>query len=441
MLRLLADPRLRRAALDPGLLGRAVGHALTAPWRRAEEARWRRERPGHLGNEYLPTTTDPAPWPVGGPRVVFLGLGLGEFMMARRVGEALRATRPDAEVAYALRDGATVDDLRRRHPGARFLWWPPDGYPAALHWLGEIRPDVLVLTEGYREPFFAAAAARFGARVALQNGRVQYRKSFDRFPQRGFYRWLFGAFDALATRTEEFADNARRVARPGAVVRATGDLKADHQPPPLAPERLASLERWLQGESPLVGAGSTDGLDEERMVLDALTRARESVPCRLLVAPRQMRGAAPLAEEARRRGLSVSLRSEEGGSADVMLLDTQGELAHAYGACRAAYVGGSYAAKGGGHNPLEPLALGVPVAYGTTRGTFEAIQSMLEARGVAARVGGAEELAAFFARFLTDDAARERIGIEGRAIVEEGRGAIAATVAMLLPLLPSSHSG
>jgi 3-deoxy-D-manno-octulosonic-acid transferase len=118
-----------------------------------------------------------------------------------------------------------------------------------------------------------------------------------------------------------------------------------------------------------------------------------------------------------------------------MLLDTLGELTTAYGACAAAYVGGSYTEGKGGHNVMEPLLSRVPVAYGRVRGHFEALQRLCEQHGVSARIADADELAAFFTLHLTDADERERVGAEGRRVIEASRGAVARTVDMLLPLL------
>ena len=49
--------------------------------------------------------------------------------------------------------------------------------------------------------------------------------------------------------------------------------------------------------------------------------------------------------------------------AQVLLLDTMGELTAFYAASDAAFVGGSLVPMGG-HNLLEPAALGVPVITG-----------------------------------------------------------------------------
>ena len=371
-----------------------------------------------------------------GPHVVFTGLGLGEFAMIQRVVEALRHRRPDVKVSVALRHRRAIEHVRERYPALNVSWWPHDGLFPILRWLRSQRPDVVTLIEGYRQPFLVVGAARSGAKVALLNGRLRDRRSFHRPLSRPSHRWLFRAYRAMAMRESESIEILRPLVSPGCDLFASGDLKTDYTVPSLTEPHREALFRWLASEVPIVGAGSTDNVAEERMVLDAFLRTRKKVSCRLLLAPRHASEIADLVEALGEKGLTFSRRQGEAREgADVLLLDSQGELANAYEACVAAYVGGSYAEGGNGHNPIEPLALGVPVAYGVRRGHFEAIQRLVEEAGVAIRVEDADALSEFWLLYLRDAEERARIGNLGKRLVERSRGAVERTVEMLVRLL------
>lgn len=434
------DLKVARVLRDPGLLLWSLGHTVAWPYRKAKDRReWvkRHRRPAPLGWPAVPIDAKATSAVLSrpGPHLVFVGNGMGEFNMIRRVVETLCEIRPGVKISFALRNNDSIDFVRDRYPGQNVSYWARDGLWNSLRWLASQRPDVVVLTEAYRQPAMVRASSAYGARVMLMNGRCRYRKSFRSPLRRPYYRWLFGGFDAMGMQSEEFRKNASLVAPPLCDLQTTGDLKTDVRTPALPPDQKSSMERWLDSDLPIVGAGSTENLIEERMVLAAFLRARMAHPCRLLLAPRLSRIEPALLDAIQEAGLTVSRRSKDAGSADVLLLDTMFELSTAYQACAAAYVGGGYTELGGGHNVMEPFLWKVPVAYGPRRGNFEAVQLLVEEHGVGSRISNDAELAAFWVRFLGDPVERARVGEVGYDLLEKSRGAAARTAAMIVELL------
>jgi 3-deoxy-D-manno-octulosonic-acid transferase len=122
------------------------------------------------------------------------------------------------------------------------------------------------------------------------------------------------------------------------------------------------------------------------------------------------------------------------GPADVLLLDSLGELAGLYAVARGAFVGGTLVPTGG-HNPLEPAAAGVPVACGPSMENFREIAAAFDTEGAWRRVSDASELATVFRDWIgrPDGAGRE--GDQARAVLEARRGALPKTLDLLAPLL------
>ena len=123
----------------------------------------------------------------------------------------------------------------------------------------------------------------------------------------------------------------------------------------------------------------------------------------------------------------------DGGTA-VVLVDTVGELAALYAAADAAFVGGSLVPIGG-HNLLEPAALGLPLLTGPSQFNAKDIARLLIQQGAALQVADARELAAAVIRLLADPAERRRMGTIGRHIVESNRGSVARLLEFIEPLL------
>jgi 3-deoxy-D-manno-octulosonic-acid transferase len=120
-----------------------------------------------------------------------------------------------------------------------------------------------------------------------------------------------------------------------------------------------------------------------------------------------------------------------GGMGESVLLgDTVGELVLLYACADVAFVGGSLVPVGG-HNLLEPAALGLPVLTGPSYVNSKEIGQLLLARGAALQVGSAAELAAVLKGLLADPAERRRIGAGGQEIVAANRGSVERLLALI----------
>ena len=218
----------------------------------------------------------------------------------------------------------------------------------------------------------------------------------------------------VAARDEASLQVFRRLGAPRAAL--GGNLKADLPPPRPLHEGWAPLrEAWR--DDPVLVAGNTVETEEE-LVLEAWARARETRPgLRLVLAPRQPRRFQAVAGllEARSLGFlraSATWPSGPGpwAGTPILLLDTLGELAAAYGEGTVALVGGGWAWPGG-HNPLEPVVWGLPTLLGPGYANFrDLVEPLLEAGSV--RVVPVGQVAEAVAGALDQGALRP--GAQGR---------------------------
>ena len=120
----------------------------------------------------------------------------------------------------------------------------------------------------------------------------------------------------------------------------------------------------------------------------------------------------------------------------MLLLDTIGELEDFYAAADVAFVGGSLVPIGG-HNLLEPAALGVATLTGPYQHNAPDIARLLGDAGGLQFVGNAAELGAALMRLLSDEAARARMATAAQAAVAANRGALAKILGLVSDLLAS----
>jgi 3-deoxy-D-manno-octulosonic-acid transferase len=193
---------------------------------------------------------------------------------------------------------------------------------------------------------------------------------------------------------------------------------------------------------PVLVAGSTMK-GEEAAVLRAFRRVRSASPAALLIlAPRHTERFGDVEQLCRQEGFRTARRTElpidAEPRADVIVLDTIGELATLYQVATLVFVGGSLVATGG-HNVLEPAVFGKPIVFGPHMENFAEIAHAFLANAAAIQVRSEHELNETLVSLMTDPVRRARLGAAARALVEANRGATDKSMAVLTALLPASR--
>ena len=363
---------------------------------------------------------------------------VGEVTASAQLVTLLRARGHAVQLSTTSTTGRAL--CAQLHPGVAHRLAPVDHPWCVDAVLARARPRALVLVETELWPIWIAACERRGVPVVVVSGRISDR-SLPRYRWLG--RWVGGALarlTAIGARTEQ--DRERFVALGAAPerVRVTGDLKLD---PPEAPRALAAdLAAWL-GDAPLVVAGSTHPGEEEALL--AAQRAWEAAGRRaaLVLAPRYPQRAGEVMALARRTGRRVALRSERGGAlaaGDVGVLDTIGELTGLYARAAIAYVGGTLVPIGG-HNLLEPAAVGTPVVYGSHLANVRHAAELLESVRAGERADDATGLASAIGDALAAPAAARERGAAGRAALAAHRGSSERSAALIEEALAAHGPG
>ncbi len=375
------------------------------------------------------------------PCIWLHAVSLGEMSAAAALVHALRAAHPDLPLVLttATPTGrARAMGLFGDAADVRFL--PYDTPGAVARFLRRIRPRSAIILETELWPNLFHACERRGVPLVLASARLS-AKSVARYRRFGtLMRGIFCANVTIAAQTPVDAERFVAIGAAEAQVHVVGNIKFDVDVGAGVIERGRALRARWGSARPTWAAGSTHA-GEEEAVLDAhaalLARRPDAL---LLLAPRHPARFDAVAQLLRRRGFSFTRRSvaqESGGAgppSQVVLVDTVGELAALYAAADAAFVGGSLVPIGG-HNLLEPAALGLPVLTGPSQANGRDIARLLFAQGAAVQVADAHELAEAVVRLFGDPEERGRIGAAGRQLVAANRGSVARLIALIEPSL------
>ena len=375
----------------------------------------------------------------GAPCLWLHAVSLGEVNAAAPLLNALRARHPEAPLV--LTTATPTGRARARALFGAFAevrYLPYDTPGAVGRFLERVRPRLGLILETELWPNLLTACRRHGIPVVLVSARITPR-SFARYRRVAarLFQEALGELALVAAQSEADADRFLALGAPRALTHVIGNLKLELEPGAALDAQGAAFRERLFGGRPTWVAGSTHE-GEEQQVLEAHAAVRARLPAALLVlVPRHPQRFERVAELMVRRGVNFDRRSAVEAvraPAEVLLVDTMGELTAFYAAADVAFVGGSLVPVGG-HNLLEPAALGLPVLTGPHTSNSEEIARGLMARGAARLVSSPATLAAEVLALLEDPARRGRLGALGRAFVEERRGSLDRLLALLEPLL------
>jgi 3-deoxy-D-manno-octulosonic-acid transferase len=368
-------------------------------------------------------------------------VSVGEVVAVSRLVEELDARLGRGSVAISTTTLTGQQLARERFGAARCFYFPIDLPWVVRSVFHALRPRVLVLAESELWPNVLAECAAQRVPAVVVNARVSDR-SLPRYMR---LRRLWRPFlQELTLVLAQSAEDARRfvaIGVPEERVRVGGNLKFDARAP-----RAATIVEQLRAQLPqgakVLVAGSTLE-DEERVLLGAWPAVCARMPNAVMVlAPRHPERFARVVTLAREKQAKLVQRSawDRGpvSLGSVFLLDSIGELGSVYGLATVAFVGGSLVPEGG-HNPLEPARMGVPVLMGPHYENFrEAVELLRGANAL--RLTERAEVGEAIVALFQDAQAAAAMGAQGKKVFEEQAGATGRAVDAVVRLLAEGNA-
>jgi len=369
-------------------------------------------------------------------------VSVGEVQAAAALVVALRQRYPQAPVLVTTFTPTGAARARVSFRDVAEVRYLPFDLPGSVRrFLDRARPRLAVIMETELWPNLYRECRRRRIPLVIASARLS-RRSIDRYRRLGaLFRETVAGGVVVAAQGEGDAERFRALGAPVERTYVMGNLKFDLTLPPDILERGRKLREHYAPGRPVWVAGSTHGGVEEESVIEAHRRISAVHPGALLVlAPRHANRFGEVAGWLERQGIAAMRRSASlpppaaPGPCSVLLLDTLGELLDFYAAADIAFVGGSLAPIGG-HNLLEPAALGLPVLTGPNNSNGEDVARLLLDCGAVEIVHNGGELAAKVTALLSDAALRADMGRRGRAAVERNRGALEKLLRLISSLL------
>ncbi|MCF6281756.1 MAG: lipid IV(A) 3-deoxy-D-manno-octulosonic acid transferase [Candidatus Polarisedimenticolaceae bacterium] len=314
--------------------------------------------------------------------------------------------------------------------------------PFDLPWLvgpfiNQLQPSILIIIETEIWPNLLVSCAQQNIPTLLANARLSVRSANG---YRRFSGLTAETLNNLTMIAAQGAGTARRFTDLGASparIEETGSIKFDIQLPATLHEQAEALRRsWGTDRHVWVAASTHEG--EEQQILTAHKQIKEKIPDALLILvprhPGRFDSVAKLVTDAGFKLIRRTQATHCNDETDVFLGDTMGELPMFLASADLAFIGGSLIPRGG-HNILEPAALGLPILFGPHMFNFAEISQLFLDHEAAYEVNSAEQLAHIVTEWLQKAELRSQIGENGLALIKQNRGALLKLLTIIDRLL------
>jgi 3-deoxy-D-manno-octulosonic-acid transferase len=375
--------------------------------------------------------------PFAGESLWVHAVSVGEVQAAAALVGALRERHPELPIVLTTVTPTGAERARARFRDGVHVRYVPYDLPGSVRrFFDRIRPRAAIILETELWPNLYHECGRRGVPLVLASARISPR-SVSRYRRlAGLFRETLSHGIVIAAQSEGDAERFRSIGANPQRTHVTGNIKFDFPLPADLPDKGAALRARHAAGRPTWVAGSTHAGEEETVI--AVQAALSGSPRPLLVlVPRHPGRFDEVAALLERRGLCY-VRHSSGAACtaqtEVLLVDTLGELMQFYASADLAFVGGSLVPVGG-HNLLEPAALGLATLTGPHNFNAQEIADMLIEAGAVQVVSDETALREGVEALLRDPTERARRGQIGREAVERNRGALARLLTLIDPVL------
>jgi 3-deoxy-D-manno-octulosonic-acid transferase len=370
------------------------------------------------------------------PTIWIHALSVGETTSAEPLIRGLRNHYDNCRIIFSVttKSGKAVADSILTRQVDLVLDGPLDLLPVVRYFHALIQPSIFILVETDFWPNNLLLLQKKEIPSILVNGRVSAKSISGYRRMAFFFRPMFQSFSALCMQTCEDKEKMQSLGIEQNRALTLGNLKFD-TPEIRGDKGVMELQATLPENKIIFICGSTHPGEEELLIESYLELRQEFPDFFLIIAPRNLKRVREIMDIAKSHSLAVCLRTDnKRQNSDIYILDTIGELASCYSLAEIAFVGGSLVSKGG-HNPIEPAAMGKPVLFGPHMEDFSEIAQSLTQCGGACLVKNRKEISATLRSFLQSANLRRQHGLAAKNFVLNHRGVIDKHLKLIQQLL------
>lgn len=290
------------------------------------------------------------------------------------------------------------------------------------------KPHAILVFETELWPTMISMASKKSIPLYLINGRLS-KKSYQRY---ALWSWFFSEFlqriTFLFVQTSAHKDRFLKLGIKEDRIKIAGSVKFDFARKDIQPKNINKF----------ILAASTHSGEEEKLlkVYDNFSAKKNF---KLFICPRHEERAEGIAQQAISMGFKAILFSElRDQPYEVCIINNTGFLFEFYASASMAFVGGSLVPRGG-HNLIEPAALGAPIIVGPHTFNFEDIVEEFINNQACIRVSNQAQLLDAFELFAGDREEAGKYVLRAKEVVEKNKGSTEVQASYIISQLGEKH--
>ncbi len=363
-------------------------------------------------------------------------VSVGESIAAAPLIKALKKQNPEQTILVTTTTSTGAEQVEKLGSLVEHRYMPIDFSFAVKGFLKATNPKQMLIIETELWPNTLNTVHKAGIPITVVNARLSEKSCNNYAKVQALFNLLHPCLTQVLCQAESDADRFERLGVERNKLSVTGSIKFDIQISDDVKAKGKALRSALGEHRPVWIAASTHKGEDEQ-VLDAHKQVLKSNPKALLIlVPRHPERFDSVFELCQGQGFETIRRtsqSEVADSTQVYLGDTMGEMLILIGAADVCFMGGSLIGdKVGGHNVLEPAALGVPVITGPSYYNFaEIVDKLREVKGIVVNANSNEIANSLVQWFLTSCADRDNAINSAFSVLSVSSGSIRKTIERL----------
>lgn len=343
-------------------------------------------------------------------------VSVGESIAATPLIKALKEQNPEQSILVTTTTSTGAEQIAKLGDLVEHRYMPIDFGFAIKGFLKAVQPKQMLIIETELWPNTLHNVHKAGIPITVVNARLSEKSCQNYAKIQRLFNQLHPCLTQVLCQTDSDAERFERLGVEKKKLSVTGSIKFDIQISEQVKQQGQQLRAQLGNDRPIWIAASTHKGEDEQ-VLDAHRQVLKSHPNALLVlVPRHPERFDDVFTLCQQQGFNTVRRTSTHAvetNTQVYLGDTMGEMLTLMGAADICFMGGSLIGdKVGGHNVLEPAALGVPIINGPSFFNFKEIVHEMKQNNLIKIVKNEDELARAIVALIKDVAAHERITSE-----------------------------
>ncbi|EGR0753035.1 3-deoxy-D-manno-octulosonic acid transferase [Vibrio vulnificus] len=364
-------------------------------------------------------------------------VSVGESLAAIPLIKAIKEKTPDQVIVVTTTTSTGAEQIAKLGNLVEHRYMPIDFAFAVRGFLKAINPAKMLIIETELWPNTLATVHKANIPIIVVNARLSEKSQQNYAKVQPLFNLIHPCLGKVLCQSQADADRFAKLGIPTNKLSVTGSIKFDIHISDEIKHQGAELRTLLGQQRPVWIAASTHRGEDEQ-VLDAHRQVLETHPNALLMlVPRHPERFDSVFELCQTQGFETVRRTQANtiaNSTQVYLGDTMGEMLVLLGAADVCFMGGSLVGdKVGGHNVLEPAALGVPVIIGPSYYNFKEITEELLAENCIS-VNTADTLPTSLGELFDDPDHREKLITNASKVVKRNQGSLQHTMNSVLEI-------